>query len=89
MSRVLLGKNIEELKEVFASLGEKSFRASQLNKALFLGLKFSEITEFSLSLRQKLSEIYVDQPTEIIKSYKSKEDETEKFLFLLIKKYLL
>lgn len=83
MSRVLLGKNIEELKEVFASLGEKSFRASQLNKALFLGLKFSEITEFSLSLRQKLSEIYVDQPTEIIKSYKSKEDETEKFLFLL------
>lgn len=80
---VLLGKSIEKLKEIFASLGEKSFRATQLNKALFLGLKFSEVTELSLALREKLSQNFIDQPTEIIRSYKSKEDETEKFLFLL------
>jgi 23S rRNA (adenine2503-C2)-methyltransferase len=41
------------------------------------------MTELSLSLRDKLSQNYIDQPTEIIRSYKSKEDETEKFLFLL------
>ncbi len=83
MREVLLGKSIEDLKELFINLGEKSFRANQLNKALYLGLKFNEITEFSLTLRDKLKENFIDQPTEIIRTYKSKEDETEKFLFLL------
>ena len=63
-------------------MGEKPYRANQIFKALHLGLEFSEMTELSKVLRDKLVEQFIAQPTKIIKSLKS-VDGTEKFLFAL------
>ena len=82
MKECLLNYNFEELKQTVLNLGEKSFRAGQIYKALHLGLDFSEMTELSKSLREKFQDNYVAQPVKIIKSLKS-VDGTEKFLFAL------
>ncbi len=72
----------EEVLTFAEELGEKKFRAGQIVKSLWAGLSFSEMTELSLPLREKLPAEYIDQPTKIIKSLKS-ADGTEKFLFKL------
>lgn len=63
-------------------MGEKAFRAGQIFKALHLGLEFSEMTELSKPLREKLDEKFISQPVKIIKTLKS-VDGTEKFLYAL------
>lgn len=63
-------------------MGEKVFRAGQIFKALHLGLEFSEMTELSKPLREKLDEKFISQPVKIIKTLKS-VDGTEKFLYAL------
>lgn len=78
----LLELNIERLKEVIISLGEKPFRAGQIYKSLHMGLDFSEMTDLSKALREKLEENYIAQPVKIIKHLKS-VDGTVKFLFAL------
>lgn len=83
MKTNLLNYNLEQLKNIILELNEKSFRAGQIYKALHLGLDFSEMTELSISLRERLSERFIAQPVQIIKSLKS-VDGTEKFLFKLV-----
>ena len=82
MIKILLNCSLSELKENIIALGEKSFRAGQIFKSLHLGYKFSEMTDISKDLRERLQNDYCDQPVSIIKSLKSK-DGTEKFLFKL------
>ncbi len=82
MSELLLNYNLDELKQVFVNLNEKSFRASQVFRSLHLGLEFDQMTDISKPLRQKLSSQYIAQPVKILKSIKS-VDGTEKFLFKL------
>ena len=79
---ILLGRSRAETENLITAMGEKKFRAGQIVKSLWAGLSFSEMTELSLPLREKLSAEYIDQPTKIIKSLKS-ADGTEKFLFKL------
>lgn len=79
----LLELTSEQIKEVIIGLNEKGYRAGQIYKALHLGLDFSEMTELSKQLRERLSEQFVAQPVKIIKSLKS-VDGTEKFLFALL-----
>ena len=83
MKTSLLEYNLTELKSVMETLGEKSYRAGQIMKALHLGLEFSEITALSKQFRERLSNEYGAQPVRIIKSLKS-VDGTEKFLFALL-----
>ena len=82
MKECLLNLTLEELKNLITEMGEKSFRAGQIFKALHLGKDFDEMTELSKPLRESLKEKYDAQPVKIIKSVKSK-DGTEKFLFSL------
>ncbi len=82
MKDCLLNYSFEELKNLITTLGEKSFRANQIFKALHLGLDFGEITELSKTFREKLGENYIAQPITIIKNLKS-VDGTEKFLYKL------
>ncbi len=82
MKTFLLKHDLESLKTLVVELGEKSFRAGQIYKALHTGLDFFEMTELSKSLRERLQENYIAQPTKIIKTLKS-SDGTEKFLFAL------
>lgn len=82
MKDCLLNYGFVQLKNLIEELGEKSYRAGQIFKALHLGLNFSEMTELSKKLRESLAEKYHAQSVSIIKSLKS-VDGTEKFLFLL------
>ncbi|HCH74196.1 MAG TPA: 23S rRNA (adenine(2503)-C(2))-methyltransferase RlmN [Clostridiales bacterium] len=80
----LLGFSLDELKKTFSDkYGEKTYRAGQVFTALNGGLGFSEMTNLSLSLRKALENDYSAVPVKIIETLKSKEDGTEKFLFLL------
>ena len=82
MKESLLSLTQGELKNLIIQIGEKPFRAGQIYKALHQGLTFSEMTELSKSLRERLENEYESQSVRIIKTLKSK-DGTEKFLFAL------
>ena len=77
--------DIDKLTEYITSLGEKKFRAKQIYKWLHVNLAtdFSEMTDLSKALREKLSQethITALTPVEI---QTSKEDGTKKYLFAL------
>ena len=78
-----MGLYPDELKKVLSDLGEKPFRAGQVFAWLHKGARFEEMTNLSLSLREKLDAHGVDQPVAIRESRVSKLDGTEKFLFAL------
>ena len=82
MKECLLEFNLEQLKEKIIALGEKPFRAGQIYKSLHCGYDFSEMTDISKSLREKLEGLYVAQPVKILK-YLQSVDGTVKFLFAL------
>jgi len=78
-----MGLYPEELKSVLSEMGEKPFRAGQIFSWLHKGAKFEEMTNLSLSLREKLAANGVDQPVDIRERRVSQLDGTEKFLFAL------
>lgn len=73
----------EELKAALSEMGEKPFRAGQVFSWLHRGARFSEMTNLSLPLREKLAAGGVDQPVEIRETRVSQLDGTRKFLFAL------
>ena len=73
----------ELLNFVLNDLGESKFRAKQIAQWLARGASIDEMTNLSGALRAKLNEIAVANPVSIRESYKSKIDETEKFLYEL------
>lgn len=75
--------NMEELKDVVVSLGEKPFRATQIFEWLHVKLAadYGEMTNLSMSLRNKLKEEYSLYSLEIVRVLKDEEDGTCKFLF--------
>ena len=77
--------NIEELKEVFVSLGEKPFRAKQLFEWIHQRCveEIDEITVLSKTLKEKLNKSYTILNLDIEKRYDSKIDRTKKYLFSL------
>ncbi|MBR6185182.1 MAG: 23S rRNA (adenine(2503)-C(2))-methyltransferase RlmN [Clostridia bacterium] len=79
-----MGLYPEEMREELGKLGEKPFRAGQVFSWLHKGARFSEMTNLSLSLREKLSQSGVDQPVEIRQARVSHLDGTKKFLFSLM-----
>ena len=76
--------NLEELKAELVSIGEKSFRAEQIFKWLYIDKvkSFDEMTNLSLNLREKLKENYDICNFKILKKLESK-DGTKKYLFEL------
>lgn len=80
----LLGMDdVELLTFVTDTLGESKFRAKQIREWLNRGAAIDEMTNLSAALRSKLDEIAMANPVTIMESYKSKLDETEKFLYAL------
>ena len=76
--------NLDELKTELINLGEKSYRAEQIFKWLYIDKvkSYDEMTNLSLDLRKKLSENYDICNFKIIKKLESK-DGTKKYLFHL------
>ena len=81
MAEILYDYSLDELKKIIAELGEPSFRAGQIYRNFASGLSISEMTDISLSLREKLKEKYVDAPVKIVKKIISEKDGTIKYLF--------
>lgn len=80
----LLGLNQEELERfVVEELGESRFRTKQIAQWLSRGVEIGGMTNLSAGLRNRLSDLAVANPVRILESYKSKIDETEKFLYAL------
>ena len=75
----------EELKTVLAEMGEKPFRADQLFSWLHAkkAASYDEMTNLSLTLRQKLAEKYPLSNLEAVDCLISKLDDTRKYLFRL------
>ena len=78
-----MGLYPEELKQRLAEMGEKPFRAAQVFSWLHKGVRFEDMTNLSLSLREKLSANGIDQPVTIRETRVSQLDGTKKFLFTL------
>lgn len=74
--------NLDELKQELISLGEKSFRAEQIFKWLYIEKvkSFDEMTNLSLELREKLKQNYTMCNFNIIKKQEA-SDGTKKYLF--------
>ncbi|MCW9012939.1 MAG: 23S rRNA (adenine(2503)-C(2))-methyltransferase RlmN [Gammaproteobacteria bacterium] len=80
----LLGMNRPELEAFFAEMGEKAFRASQLMKWIHqLGAAdFSQMSNISKALQQRLSETATIQPLEVVVDQLS-TDGTRKWVLRL------
>ncbi|RDU24320.1 23S rRNA (adenine(2503)-C(2))-methyltransferase RlmN [Anaerosacchariphilus polymeriproducens] len=76
---------LDELKEELILIGDQSFRAKQIYQWLHQKLirKFSEMTNISLKLQEKLEERYDLITIEPIEVLTSKVDGTQKYLFQL------
>lgn len=87
----LKNMNLEEIDNLIASIGEKSFRAKQLFKYIHSEKKtnLEELTVFSKSLREKLSEIAYISDIDIFERIDSKIDKTKKYLFQLQDKSII
>ena len=80
----LLSMNDAELLDfVLNELHESKFRAGQIRQWLNRGVEIAEMSNLSNALREKMAAIAVANPVRIRESYKSKLDETEKFLYEL------
>lgn len=82
MKKVLADYNLDKLKELCVSLGEKPFRATQLYEGINSGKELEEMTNLPQSFIEKLSADYTAQGVKILKKMVS-TDGTQKFLFLL------
>ena len=74
--------NLDKLKEEMISIGEKSYRAEQIFKWIYVEnvTNFNEMTNLSLELREKLTENYTLGIYKIIKKQES-SDGTKRYLF--------
>ena len=77
--------NLKELKTEMEAIGEKAFRAKQIYEWLHVKLadSFSEMTNLSKALREKLKEMYEIPTVKMLARQVSKQDGTNKFLFQL------
>lgn len=77
--------SLEELQQEMEQIGEKKFRAAQLYEWMHakLARDFSEMTNLSLSLREKCAGRFDLTVLEPVRVQESKTDGTKKFLFEL------
>ncbi len=74
----------EELIEDFSKIGEPKFRADQVYKWMCSGVEsFSQMTNISINLRNKLEETYFIPTVKIVRKLVSKIDNTIKYLYEL------
>ena len=85
MKKDLRSLNLIELQSVVESLSEKKFRATQIFEWIHgkQAQDFSEMTNISNGLKEKLSDEYMIYTVSKARMQESKEDGTRKYLFEL------
>jgi 23S rRNA (adenine2503-C2)-methyltransferase len=80
----LLGKSVAELREFFAALGERPYRAAQLFHALYAERRFdfSAMSNFPAALRERLATEARITPPRVLRRFPSK-DGSIRYLFSL------
>ena len=82
--KLLSDLTLNEMKELMALYGERSFRAAQIYQNVHSGKDISEMTNVSGALKERLiGDDYVALGVRIIEHYTSKIDDTVKFLYSL------
>lgn len=81
----ILSLTLDELTDEILKLGEKKFRAKQIFSWLHVKnvSSFSEMTNLSIQLREKLEKVFYLKPLLICKRLDSKVDNTIKYLYEL------
>ena len=80
----LKSMTLDEMKAAFAERGQPAFRARQVYRWLHRGVSdFEEMTDLSKSFREELAAEYYIAAARIERRYRSKLDETVKYLFRL------
>lgn len=80
----ILDLNIVELKEWMKSSGESQFRAKQVIDWIYKGIwNFEDMSNISESTKEKLQSNFCIRIPELISEYKSKQNDTIKYLFAL------
>lgn len=75
---------LSELRDDFAALGEPAFRAGQVYRWLHSGVRsFSEMTNLSRTLRERLALDYALTPPTVARKLVSQKDGTVKYLWRL------
>ncbi|MBQ8657942.1 MAG: 23S rRNA (adenine(2503)-C(2))-methyltransferase RlmN [Clostridia bacterium] len=82
MKKILQDLSYAEMEGLVLSLGEKKFRAKQLYEGLTQGKTIDGITSLSKAFKEKLLEVYENQPVKISETFYA-QDGTEKYLFEL------
>lgn len=80
----LAGLKLNQLTDWMVSIGEPGYRARQVRDWLIKGCGFEEMRNLPEALCQKLSQLAVAVPAEIIERHVSRNDGTEKLLFRLL-----
>lgn len=78
-----LSMNVAQVKELFASLGEPAFRATQYVGWQLKGVPLSEMTNLPKSLRERLATVVTDTLPRVERKLVSSIDGTVKYLFRL------
>ena len=82
--KLILDYTIEELQSILKTMGQPAFRAKQIFKWLYTGIKdFDEMSNLPKDLRSLLKEEYYIKGVSSIEKLPSKQDETVKYLFTL------
>lgn len=79
--KALCGMSLPELEALSVEMGEKPFRARQLNDWLMSGASFEQMSNLPRAFLEKLGQFYEPNPASILSCFESKLDGTQKFLF--------
>jgi 23S rRNA (adenine2503-C2)-methyltransferase len=82
MKQIIQDLSYNQIVDLVAAMGEKSFRAKQLYLGLMQGKNISEISDLPKAFKEQLLAVYEDCPLTIERTFKS-SDGTEKYLFRL------
>ena len=83
MPDLLISLYPEELAERLTAMGEPAFRARQVFEWLHKGADYADMRNIPAALREKLAANDAGQPVNIMETFVSKLDGTEKYLFEL------
>ena len=83
--QILSGLSLEEIENITSSFGASKYRAKQIHNWIYTKSvsSFDEMTDISVNLRNKLSEVSYISTLKIVRKLESKIDKTKKYLFEL------